>query len=342
MGVQRRLTRRAAGFEHLRTHSSVELVGPTNELAFEVARAIEKHGRLATRTGRSSRASISRRRAAAKGVGWLRRSEPRGSDVDQESPPTAIVVNGLDLPGETAPATLRNQILRIREYEPNAPVVVLLDETNARAVTAARKAGATDFFGTAAAKNPAALEWRISVLFERSAAMRQDDRTPSPRPVLGLMVGDATAPTPAEVEKALARVEAGLKRRPGAKQALARASELDHIATPELRDEDSGRLDARRIADRLGVSVNRLAPAAGVSQQALSKRPDSPRAQKRLAEIARVLGLLHEVGLDDEAKVWLNTAHPRLGGEPPLELILAGRAGEVARMLERAVEGIPE
>lgn len=335
MGVLSRITRRkmAGGTVHLRPNSSVEVIGPENELAFHVARAIEKHGLLVADARGSSHAS---------GTGRLRRFGSLHSDADRQAAPAAIVVNGLDFHGKKAPSQLRHQIERIREYEPDAPVVVLLDEASPGAVEAARDAGATDFFGREAAKNRAALEWRIATLLERLAAKPKGGRTKPRRPRLGFRVGAATAPTPDEVEQALARVEGGLKRRPGPRQALARAPAVVNVATPELRDEGSGRLDARRIADRLGISVNRLAPVAGVSQQALSKRPDSPRAQKGMGEVARVFACLEELGLAGDAKMWLNTAHPLLGGELPLALILSGRAGEVARMLERAIEGIPD
>jgi hypothetical protein len=149
-------------------------------------------------------------------------------------------------------------------------------------------------------------------------------------------------PTADEVAKALARVEAGLRHRPTPRQALARAAKLVEIAAPELRDEGSGRFDARRIAARLGVSVNRLAPATGVSQQALSKRPDSPRAQRGLTSVARVLAALGELHPTGKAKKWLNAPNPRMDDTAPLDLILHGRADEVSRMLERALEGIPD
>jgi CheY-like chemotaxis protein len=255
--------------------------------------------------------------------------------------PAAFVVDGLKAHGKTGSSRLREQIQRIRENAPDAPVVVLLDEADAGAVQAAREAGATDFFGKATAKNPAALEWRISALLERSAARRRSPRK-RPAPPLGLSAGPLATPEPAEVQRALARVEAGSKRAAAPTRPRARDAAVVNVGTPELRDAHTGRLDARLIAERLGVSVNRLAPAAGVSQQALSKRPDSPRAQKPLAGVARVLGALDELGVGDRAKMWLNTPHPRLGGEPPLELILGGRAGEVARMLERALEGIAD
>jgi len=278
---------------------------------------------------------------------------PEYAAVEIEVPPKAsrtYVVNALKPDGSTAPAEVREQVRAVREREPHAPVFVLLDEANAEAVRAARRAGATDFFGAAAASNPAALEWRVIARLQRQGILRRvevESKT-SPRrktarsaPGLHVRLGEPVEPTAREVAKALARVEAGLKRRPTPKLTLARAAKLTTVAAPELRNERSGRLDAKRIAERLGVSVNRLAPATGVSQQALSKRPDSPRAQKGLASIARVIVALNELNPAGEAKMWLNTPHRGLGDAAPLDLILRSRADVVARMLEAALEGIP-
>lgn len=179
-----------------------------------------------------------------------------------------------------------------------------------------------------------------SELRERLRPLRRKPARKAPELHLGL--GPSVEPTADEVAKALARVEAGLRRRPTPRQALARAAKLVHIAAPELRDDGSGRFDARRVAARLGVSVNRLAPATGVSQQALSRRPDSPRAQKGLASVARVLAALGELHSTGTAKKWLNAPNPRMDDTAPLDLILQGRADEVSRMLERALEGIPD
>jgi hypothetical protein len=268
----------------------------------------------------------------------------------------AYVVNALKPDGSTAPTEVRKQVQSVREREPDAPVFVLLDEANAEAVEAARQAGATDFFSAAVAANPAAVEWRVDTMLTHAVARRgipsgdflqrpgragrriTTRRAPDPY----LSLGTPVEPTTGEATKALARVEAGLKRVQTPKQALARAAKLTTVAAPELCDERSGRFDAKRIAERVGVSVNRLAPATGVSQQALSRRPDSPRAQKGLASIARVLAALDELHPAAEAKMWLNTPRSRLGDAAPLELILQGRADAVARMLERALEGIPD
>jgi hypothetical protein len=321
--------------------TKVEVIGPPTTLAEQIVAALEEQVRRGV--------------TVPGGAHGLGRSAPVARTMSDSQPERrAYVVNALKPDGSTAPTEVRKQIRSLREREPAAPVFVLLDEANAEAVRAARQAGATDFFGAAAATNPVALRWRINMLqrylrtsrislselrerlrpFRRKAARKA--------PELHVSLGAPVEPTADEVAKALAHVKAGLMHRPTPRQALARAAKLAEIAAPELRDEGSGRFDARRIAARLGVSVNRLAPATGVSQQALSRRPDSPRAQKGLTSVARALAALGELHSAGKAKKWLNAPNPRMDDAAPLDLILQGRSDEVSRMLERALEGIPD
>jgi hypothetical protein len=330
----------------------VEVIGPASTLARKVAEVLEQHART-----ESSRTGTGRGRQSAVG-GAARFAARKGRRNASESPlafspdaasQRAYLVNALAPDGSTSPSEVRRQIRCVREIEPSAPVFVLLDEGNARAVRAAVQAGATDFLGAAAAANPAALEWRIFGLLQRSRNNRQgsaatDAATLTRRrtPALHLEVGAPVEPTESEIATALARVEAGLKHVPTAAQALRRAAKDVNVVAPELRDEASGRFDAKRIAEHLGVSVNRLAQATGVSQQALSKRPTSPGAQKGLASIARAITVLGELLEADEARMWLHTPHPRLGDASPVEVLLRGEGDTVARMLESAVEGIAD
>lgn len=327
--------------------AGVEVIGPASRLAKKVAEVLEQHARAdMPRTGRlrdGQRAS-----ADMAPVRTPKRDDqsPLVFSPDAESA-RAYLVNAIEPDGSTSPAEVRKQIRRVREMEPSADVFVLLDEGNARAVRAAVQAGATDFLGAAAASNPAALEWRVFTLLHRSRRRKAAVATTLGRrsgrlaPDLHLEVGAPVEPAENEVTDALARVEAGLKRVPTAANALRRAAKDVSVAAPELRDEASGRFDAKRIAERLGVSVNRLAQATSVSQQALSKQPTSPRAQKGLASIARVLAAVDELLPGDEAKMWLNTPHPRLDGASPVEVIVQGGGDKVARMIEGALEGIP-
>lgn len=328
--------------------AGVEVIGPASRLAKKVAEVLEQHTRAdmprtgTLRDGQRASADMARVRTPRRGD-----QSPLVFSPDAESA-RAYLVNAIEPDGSTSPAEVRKQIRRVRELAPSADVFVLLDEGNAQAVRAAVQAGATDFLGAAAASNPAALEWRVFTLRHRSRRGKTDVAAKLARrkpgraaPHLHLEVGAPVEPTESEVTDALARVEAGLKRVPTAANALRRAAKDVSVAAPELRDEASGRFDAKRIAERLGVSVNRLAQATGVSQQALSKQPTSPRAQKGLASIARALAAVDELLPGDQAKMWLNTPHLRLDNASPVEVIVQGGADNVARMIEGALEGIP-
>ena len=107
------------------------------------------------------------------------------------------------------------------------------------------------------------------------------------------------------------------------------------IAVPDLR-APSGRLDATKVAERLGVPIARLAKVVGVSRQALSQTPDSPGAQSLLHPIARALGTLGHVFTREDERKWLHTPHQRLAGRTPLDAIMSGEADVVDRMLEPA------
>ena len=122
-------------------------------------------------------------------------------------------------------------------------------------------------------------------------------------------------------------------------QRAAAARLLRHV-DPALHSGAAGKLNARRVAARLGVSVERLAPAVGYTPQGLVRNPTSDRLQPALAQIAHVLDRLRSL-LDDDrsAALWLRAPHPDLGGATPLSLILAGRAQTVGVLLHLAESG---
>jgi hypothetical protein len=117
------------------------------------------------------------------------------------------------------------------------------------------------------------------------------------------------------------------------------AAILRHVDR-RMHDRASGNLNARRIAARLGVSLERLAPAVGYTPQGLLRNPTSDRLQPALAEIAHAVDRLRAL-LDDRRSVsiWLRAPHPDLGGATPLSLILAGRVRTVNVLLHLAEAG---
>ena len=114
------------------------------------------------------------------------------------------------------------------------------------------------------------------------------------------------------------------------------------VTLPELSDPATGRLDADRIAEYLGVPLSQLASALGKRYQTLHKTPAAPSVQDGLRPIKASLDILAQViGDQTTIRIWLNSPHPDLGLRTPLRVILEGHAGAVETILANAVEGIP-
>jgi hypothetical protein len=234
------------------------------------------------------------------------------------------------------------------EREPRPPILVAADEgSQADVIKKVLDLGVDDVISMAAAKIPELVRARVSSLL--SAAARNDARSTfatgsksrgddaSGREATGAGPGEPAAREEWEAPVSATEAKAARQRvreatLPSAGYRSGPIAELLRIQTPELRAK-SGRLDAKRIAKRLDVSLRELAVPLGISHQALSKTPDSERVQEGLDPIARPLGLLDELLGRERERAWLNSPHARLGGETPLKALLSGRAEEVARML---------
>jgi hypothetical protein len=254
------------------------------------------------------------------------------------------LVNALRADGTTHPSRVAHLVRFVRDRFPDAPIVVVLDETNPAALRAARDAGATEYLGAREVANDEAIHWRVwdAVTESRGSILlpRENRRQGAELELLPpARVTPAEAPSDSEVTAARAAIEGMIDHLPTPAERIARATELMRVDAPALRDPKSGRLNAARIGAMLGVPVSRLAAAAGVTQQALSARPASAKAQAGLQSIARVLAALEELLPEAHRQMWLNTPLQRLGGETPLTMILDGRADVLARTLERALEG---
>ena len=120
------------------------------------------------------------------------------------------------------------------------------------------------------------------------------------------------------------------------------AATLLAVPLTELHNPMSGRIDAGKVADFLGVTLPQVAAAVGASYAAVHKTPDASSLQKGLGPIKRSLALLSRVTRNKrDARAWLNSPHPDLGEKTPLEVMLSGHADAVVTLLENAIAGLP-
>jgi hypothetical protein len=114
------------------------------------------------------------------------------------------------------------------------------------------------------------------------------------------------------------------------------------VTLPELHDEATGRIDAQKVADYMGVPLKRLAEGLQLNYKAIHRSPSAEALQPSLKPVKRSLEILHEFFHKPETvRVWLNTPHPDLDGDTALDMILATNANAVLRILENAAAGVP-
>jgi hypothetical protein len=114
------------------------------------------------------------------------------------------------------------------------------------------------------------------------------------------------------------------------------------VPLTQLHNPASGRIDANRVAEFLGVALPQVAAAVGAGYTAVHKTPDASSLQKGLGPIKRSLALLSRVTRNRrDARAWLNSPHPDLDEKTPLEVMLSGHADAVVTLLENTIAGLP-
>ncbi len=114
------------------------------------------------------------------------------------------------------------------------------------------------------------------------------------------------------------------------------------VPLSELHDSETGRIDARKVAEFLSVPLAQLAETFGANYVTVHKTPDAPSLQPALGPIKRAIEIVTQATrAQADARAWLNNPHPDLGGKTPLEVMLSGQADAVVTLLENALAGIP-
>jgi hypothetical protein len=123
---------------------------------------------------------------------------------------------------------------------------------------------------------------------------------------------------------------------------LVRSARGVSVRLPEIHDRRTGRIDAQRTAEFLGIPLKRLAESLGLNYKAVHRNTASASIQSALQPIKRALEILQEFFPNAEsARIWLNTPHPDLNGQSALNAILAGNTEAVLIILENASAGVP-
>lgn len=141
------------------------------------------------------------------------------------------------------------------------------------------------------------------------------------------------------VLEAMAKYIAASESRRRSVDSLSAALEVRETRST-LVSPKTGRLDASKIADTLGMSVAKLAKLIGKSRATVAKTPDAPALQEKLRPYERILRLKARLP-DEKLLAWLEAPNRHLDDQSPRSLIENGRAEVVADLVEDALTGQP-
>jgi hypothetical protein len=131
--------------------------------------------------------------------------------------------------------------------------------------------------------------------------------------------------------------EPGRKQGPFVLDAVSGVSALGN----DLRDDGTGKLDTKKVADLFGISVPDIAKAVGVTPEALSSNPTNDRAQPVLSLFERTARLRAHPQFKEpsELRKWFRRPLPVLGNHSAEDLFKAGKLEVVAVKVDQMLTG---
>src|SRR5262249_35304068 len=118
---------------------------------------------------------------------------------------------------------------------------------------------------------------------------------------------------------------------------------LEHTLL-EAHDPASGRYDALRVGQSLGLSAADMAQVVGWTPRGIRKNPASQKLQEALTRLMATVTLLRELldGSMPYVRVWLRAPHPALGGRTPLSYLLDGQIRPIEDLARAIAAGQPD
>src|SRR5690606_29573520 len=114
------------------------------------------------------------------------------------------------------------------------------------------------------------------------------------------------------------------------------------MTASRYRDGDAPFLSARRVAERLGVTLTELAGLIGVARNTLTAKAGARKADAALSPVVRILAMASEMaGGEDRAAIWFkHQPIPGWAGKAAYDLVREKKADKVLAYLEAVRSGI--
>jgi len=106
---------------------------------------------------------------------------------------------------------------------------------------------------------------------------------------------------------------------------------------------NEGRVDARRLADAMDITITQLAAILGTKPKSLSESPTSRKIQEAASKIVEMMDDLANFLQERRLAVyWLRTTRVELGDQSPLDWLMKGKLEEIRDEVTRTVRLQPE
>lgn len=114
------------------------------------------------------------------------------------------------------------------------------------------------------------------------------------------------------------------------------------LSAATFRESGQPYLSARRVSERLGLSLSELAIMIGVARTTLTAKSGARRVDSALSPLVRIIAMAAEMaGDDDRAAIWFkHQPIPGWGGKTALDLVQAGKSDTVLDYLEAVRAGV--
>lgn len=120
------------------------------------------------------------------------------------------------------------------------------------------------------------------------------------------------------------------------------SSALLETAATRFGSEQTPFLSARRVAERLGVTLTELAGMIGVARNTLVAKGGARKVDAALSPVVRILAMASEMaGGEDRAAIWFkHQPIPGWAGKTAYDLVGEGKADKVLAYLEAVRSGV--
>lgn len=106
---------------------------------------------------------------------------------------------------------------------------------------------------------------------------------------------------------------------------------------PQLHEPESQNLDAKRVAEYLGLTIEDMAQILAANRSTLTRHPSTAKLQDKLGVMAGIIASVQGEleGSQERTRMWFRTGNRRLGGQSPLQVLKEGKLQVLARAVYR-------